>query len=164
MNPTRIHRRRRLPRPPFCSPPNSGRGKGYHCHVGNIRFRNLLQELVEDYQVASRAKKKELTMEVVKQIQAIPGRFLRQDVTGWVETDDEEARLKVSHTFRNLKASGNKKNTTTTATKKSAALAVMDGEEALSTSTTTTQTSSKRIRSETFGREFYTLDEPVSAD
>ena len=29
------------------------------------------------------------------------GRFLKLDDVGWVEIDDDEARYKVSHTFRN---------------------------------------------------------------
>ena len=29
------------------------------------------------------------------------GRFLKQDEGGWVEISDDQARLKVSHTFRN---------------------------------------------------------------
>lgn len=100
-----------------------GRGRGYHCHVGNIKFRNRVEECKADYEnCKSREEKKQMTLQIVQEVQqSWGGRFLRQDVTGWIIADEEEARLKVSHTFRNLKAKsiGKKNNKKETAGKSS---------------------------------------------
>jgi hypothetical protein len=46
-------------------------------------------------------EKTQLARIIVEKIHERGGRFLKQEGAGWVEIDDETARTKVSHTFRN---------------------------------------------------------------
>lgn len=73
-------------------------------HQGNRILRNLIQEHVGAYQAASRQDKKVVSSKVVDIIQK-KGRFLKEHLHGWVEIDDLAARLKVSHAFRDFRAS-----------------------------------------------------------
>jgi hypothetical protein len=77
-----------------------GRGKGFQQHIGNVRYRHLIEEHLTQYESVSKIGKKELTEEVVEIIKEASGRFLKEDSAGWAEVGDDVARFKVSHTFR----------------------------------------------------------------
>jgi hypothetical protein len=77
-----------------------GRGKGYFSHVGNVRYRSLIEDLKGKYDKASKEDKHQITQEVVEIVHQSGGRFLKDDGAGWVLVEEEVARLKVSHSFR----------------------------------------------------------------
>ena len=84
-----------------------GRGRFTALHPGNLRYRQLIQSYMEQYEVCrKRIEKTELTSQVVQIVHNSSGRFLRQDGCGWVEIDDDAARDKVGHSFRNLRMHG----------------------------------------------------------
>ncbi|CAJ1966142.1 unnamed protein product [Cylindrotheca closterium] len=85
----------------------SGRGRSLMGHHGNRILRNLVEEHMETYEAASRQHKKVVSSEVVDLIKK-KGRFLREHLHGWVEIDTEAARMKVSHAFRDFRASSKK--------------------------------------------------------
>ncbi|KAG7369583.1 hypothetical protein IV203_027329 [Nitzschia inconspicua] len=82
-----------------------GRGKGYQNHKGNVRYRHIVETKRPLYEALSTKKEKtQLIKDVVKSIYDGGGRFLRQDPLGrWIPIDQEVARDKVSHSFRNQK-------------------------------------------------------------
>jgi uncharacterized protein (DUF1330 family) len=84
-----------------------GRGPRIKNHIGNERYRELLQSKYELYDYVSLIKKKEIAMEVVREIQAAGGRFLVPHENCWVETNNETARNKVSIAFRDVRKSIN---------------------------------------------------------
>ena len=97
-----------------------GRGKGYFTHVGNVRYRAMIEELKGRYDVASKEMKHQITKEVVDVVQRAGGRFLKDDGAGWIVVETETARLKVSHSFRSARkaaATEKAKNNATAATK-----------------------------------------------
>ena len=56
----------------------------------------------EEYERALKLEKTKLAAKIVEQIHNQGGRFLKQDDVGsWIEIDEEAARTKISHTFRN---------------------------------------------------------------
>ena len=89
----------------------SGRGRSLMSHQGNKVLRNLVEEHLGAYQEASRQDKKVVSSQVVELIKK-KGRFLKEHLHGWVEIDDVAARLKVSHAFRDLRASSSKRSGT----------------------------------------------------
>jgi hypothetical protein len=82
-----------------------GRGKGYQNHKGNIRYRHIVETKRPVYETLPTKKEKtQLIRDLVKSIYDEGGRFLRQDSIGrWVPIDQDSARDKVSHSFRNQK-------------------------------------------------------------
>ncbi|CAB9521386.1 Transfer protein [Seminavis robusta] len=91
-----------------------GRGKRFYEHSGNIRFRYMVEHQAADYNAtASASAKKRITSDIVAKIHQTGGRFLKDDRdAGWIEVDDETARLKVSHVFRNMRLSKHNNNNT----------------------------------------------------
>ncbi|KAL3937252.1 MAG: hypothetical protein SGBAC_007605 [Bacillariaceae sp.] len=85
----------------------SGRGRSLMEHHGNRILRNLVEEQTETYAAATRQDKKLISSEVVRLIKK-KGRFLKKHLHGWVEIDAVAARLKVSHVFRDSRASSQK--------------------------------------------------------
>jgi hypothetical protein len=69
---------------------------------GNIRFRQLVHAKMNDYETAKTVNKTLIAETVVQSIKDLNGKFVRQaaDGGGWEEVDDETARDKVAHTFR----------------------------------------------------------------
>ena len=59
-----------------------------------------------------------LTSEIVQVVKGYGGRFLKQENGGWIEIDDEAARDKVSHSFRNLRQSMGASSTKSACAKK----------------------------------------------
>jgi hypothetical protein len=78
-----------------------GRGKPLQKHHGNLHYHFVIEGYHERYENAMKLEKTQIAKFIVEQIQELGGRFLKQDEAGWVEIDDEAARTKVSHTFRN---------------------------------------------------------------
>jgi hypothetical protein len=81
-----------------------GRGKASYEHMGNLRLRYLVESRAKQYDLATRSSgKKQITHEIVQLVKDSTGRFLEDDAAGWVEVEDDVARLKVSHIFRTLR-------------------------------------------------------------
>lgn len=90
----------------FCPSSNDvliGRGPRIKSHIGNEVYRNLLQSKYEEYNSASMTKKKEISFDIIRKVHAYGGRFLIPTSIGWVQTDDETARSKVSIAFRDVR-------------------------------------------------------------
>jgi hypothetical protein len=83
-----------------------GRGRGTQQHEGNQRFQAIINENKDLYNTfRSRDKKTSTTRDIVNLIKTSGeeiGRFLKFDTTtrGWVEVDDEVARVKVAQALR----------------------------------------------------------------
>jgi hypothetical protein len=95
-----------------------GRGKGYYQHLGNIRFRTVIERRRDDYDASSSGgQKRDISNQIIDAIHGMGGRFLKDDATfGWILADREVARQKVAHCFRALRVEpGN--NSTNTNTK-----------------------------------------------
>lgn len=86
-----------------------GRGKLIQEHTGNLRFRHIVENHREMYETARRLEKTLLASKIVEILQQTGGRFVKRDGTGWAEVDDETARYKVSHSFRNKRLAENQK-------------------------------------------------------
>jgi hypothetical protein len=78
-----------------------GRGKLIQEHMGNIRFRRLIEKNRGTYENATKNEKTFLATRIVKIVNDGGGRFLKEDPSGWTEVTDDIARDKVSHSFRN---------------------------------------------------------------
>ena len=85
-----------------------GRGRPIDQHVGNVRFREYLQQgpLLMEYQRAAKEQKKWMSDYIRKTLQERYGvRFLKQldDRSGlWVQAEDRQAREKIARTLRRL--------------------------------------------------------------
>jgi len=85
-----------------------GRGGGTNNHIGNIRFRQLVNEHKLRYLAASKVDKPKVAMEVVQIWRALdpPGRFLTKtdasqgDDSLWHDVGDKKAREKASQCLR----------------------------------------------------------------
>jgi hypothetical protein len=96
-----------------CPEPNTillGRGKPVMRHPGNIVLRDLIDQRLDEYDLASKQGKTQITREIIHFFKNERNtKFLKQDaptkVTWWVEASDEEARLKVSAGFRDARKS-----------------------------------------------------------
>jgi hypothetical protein len=78
-----------------------GRGKPLQKHDGNLSYHFVVEGYHERYEQASKLDKTQIAKTIVDKIREHGGRFLKQEDAGWVEIDDEAARTKISHTFRN---------------------------------------------------------------
>lgn len=85
-----------------------GRGGGTNNHIGNIRFRQLVNEHKLRYLAATKVEKPKVAMEVVQMWRALnpPGRFLTKtdpsqgDDSLWHDVGDKKAREKASQCLR----------------------------------------------------------------
>eukprot|EP00980_Cylindrotheca_fusiformis_P031703 scaffold26816_cov166-Cylindrotheca_fusiformis.AAC.1 len=69
---------------------------------GNKRVRQLVGDLSNEYDIASKARKTQIADSVVQEIQRQGGRFLKQnDDDKWEEVPNDFARSKISKHFRN---------------------------------------------------------------
>lgn len=82
-----------------------GRGKLCQDHIGNVRYRSLVEKYKDRYDRSSSFDKTAIAFMIIKIIHESTGRFLKEDREGWVEVDDNKARAKVSHLFRTLRYS-----------------------------------------------------------
>ena len=84
-----------------------GRNKNAHSHTGNKRFRQLIQELRQEYQDAHfRQEKSIITLKIIDIICTIRGgRFLKYDANeGWQCVSETDRYEKVSHALRSARA------------------------------------------------------------
>ena len=112
-----------------------GRGKAAYMHTGNIRFRNMALERLEEYNAPGKYfRKKKICQEIMALIRSRGGRFLKQNEAGWVAVEDEVAIDKVSHMFRTLrrlrKESAASADTCTSTTKRDTATRNSDEDHA----------------------------------
>lgn len=82
-----------------------GRGKLCQDHIGNIRYRSLVDKYKDRYDRSSNFDKTAIAFMIIKIVKESTGRFLKEDTEGWSEVDDNKARAKVSHLFRTLRYS-----------------------------------------------------------
>jgi hypothetical protein len=78
-----------------------GRGKPLQKHAGNLRYHHVIETYHGRYEKAQKLEKTNLSKLIVQKMKDDGGRFLKQDDCAWIEIDDDAARYKVSHTFRN---------------------------------------------------------------
>jgi hypothetical protein len=82
-----------------------GRGKRYQNHVGNQRFRMLIDDCLLTYDKAGKEQKTKIAQEIVGIVHQARGRFLKDDGAGWAQvTDIHLLRQKVAHAFRGLRS------------------------------------------------------------
>ncbi len=77
-----------------------GRGKPLQRHPGNIWFRNLISEQFEEYNNSDKKKQTELSRYIIEVIKNQGRRFWKEQGGQWEIVSDEDAREKVSITFR----------------------------------------------------------------
>ena len=80
-----------------------GRGPRIKNHVGNEKYRMLLQTKFEEYNSASIARKREIAFEVIQEVRGYGGRFLIPANNCWMEADNETTQAKVSIAFRDVR-------------------------------------------------------------
>lgn len=83
-----------------------GRGKGIMKYPGNQRFRKVIEERMERYDMAyTKGEKSDVIREMVVELSSTGSRFLKQDELGqvWTTVGFKESCSKVSHIFRNQK-------------------------------------------------------------
>lgn len=79
-----------------------GRGKHAVDHLGNAKFRKLVDAYLRKYEEAERFEKTCIAEAIVGIIHDSQGRFLKKGTgSDWEEIDRTEARKKVAHAFRN---------------------------------------------------------------
>jgi hypothetical protein len=83
-----------------------GREKISQEHVGNVRYHFVIDAHRDHFESSSVREKTAITREIVQQIKASGGRFLKLDNAGWEEVSDEAARKKVASAFRSKRKSG----------------------------------------------------------
>jgi hypothetical protein len=88
-----------------------GKGRAYREHAGNVRANNLVAMALPKYEQACKYEKTDMARLIVNMINESHGRFLKFDENGgcWVEVEDDVAREKISHIFRNRR-DRNKRN------------------------------------------------------
>lgn len=80
-----------------------GRGGGTNFHPGNMEYRRKIKMKQKDYiDARQRSTKSEIIAEIIREVQAEGGRFLKQDESSklWYEVDEKEVKKKTSQTLR----------------------------------------------------------------
>jgi hypothetical protein len=80
-----------------------GRGRGYFNHVGNVRYRALIDDLMDRYEAALKKGKQEITDGIINNIHGMGGRFLKDHDGVWIPIDEKATRKKIGHSFRALR-------------------------------------------------------------
>jgi hypothetical protein len=80
-----------------------GRGRMCQDHVGSVRLRFWVDEYRENYDASNKKEKTAIAGEIIKRVQELKGRFLKEDGAGWVQVDELTARNKVSSCFRSCR-------------------------------------------------------------
>lgn len=91
-----------------------GKSREFQCNPGNVALRRMVQDAFPRFFSADvKATKTIMTLEIVQKIKSDGGRFLHRDGDfSWKEVDNETARQKVAHAFRNQLRTVKKKNGT----------------------------------------------------
>mmetsp|Transcript_15784 Transcript_15784/g.28451 ORF Transcript_15784/g.28451 Transcript_15784/m.28451 type:complete len:544 (+) Transcript_15784:195-1826(+) len=79
-----------------------GRGSGANKALGNIRFRELVEHRKAEYKAATNTRKRQIAVEILKQVQERGGRFLQMSSRQVYEVvvSDARALKKCCHTLR----------------------------------------------------------------
>lgn len=87
-----------------------GRGKHTRNHAGNLYAMQLVSLNRCEYDKARKFEKTTIAKRIVETIVKTDGRFLKYESLrdGWVQVDSQTARNKISHLFRNTRASNKK--------------------------------------------------------
>ena len=81
-----------------------GKSGGAVDHVGTVRFRKRIDELMPVYETSSRHEKTEIADNLIAEVRASEGRLMKYVATNggiWEEVSHALARQKTAHTFRN---------------------------------------------------------------
>ncbi|KAG7366859.1 hypothetical protein IV203_029529 [Nitzschia inconspicua] len=82
-----------------------GRGKKVQSFPGNLKFREEIESNRHTYDMSSKFEKSVMIEIVLRRVKDTGGRFLQHGASGYFEVDDDVARKKISHAWRNLRAS-----------------------------------------------------------
>ena len=74
-------------------------------HPGSVEYRKRIEENREVYDNSSKFDKSVMIETILTGVKDSGGRFLQLGPDGYVEVDDETARKRISHSWRNLRAS-----------------------------------------------------------
>ena len=82
-----------------------GRGNNTLYHQGNIRFREVIEQYVDDYYRIHKAARRLLGVQIVHKFLQTGTRFLKLGANdqGWIPVDEKAAYVKVCQSFRTLK-------------------------------------------------------------
>jgi hypothetical protein len=61
-----------------------GRGKGYFNHIGNVRYRSIIEEHKEEYDRATEEGRQEIAEGIVSKVHDYGGRFLKDGGGVWI--------------------------------------------------------------------------------
>jgi hypothetical protein len=78
-------------------------GKSYMSHPGNMMFRGIVENHINEHNSATQDRKKKLTWEVIEEVESKGGRFLEYDrgLGTWTElTDRGQVRQKIATYFK----------------------------------------------------------------
>ena len=78
-----------------------GKGRSTQEHIGNMRLKSLVDDLLQRYDELNKHEKTDLAAEVVESVKKSSGRFLTQESGVWIKVHDDFARQKVAQLFRN---------------------------------------------------------------
>mmetsp|Transcript_9085 Transcript_9085/g.19599 ORF Transcript_9085/g.19599 Transcript_9085/m.19599 type:complete len:375 (-) Transcript_9085:122-1246(-) len=126
--PRNVTYRKRKSLPPGYKPGDfdvcCGRGKRHWNHVGNVRFRRMIQTNVERYMDAPlKNDKTAVVVSIVDDIRNLGGHFLKEDLrSNWYDIGDQQAREKVGHSLRDQVSTVNRQK------RKEAAMQIFTGQ------------------------------------
>ena len=81
-------------------------GKSYMSHPGNMMFRELIEHHIDEHNVATQDRKKNLTWQVIEEVESKGGRFLEynRSLGTWTELTDRSAvRHKIATYFKEFR-------------------------------------------------------------
>lgn len=81
-------------------------GKSYMSHPGNMMFRGLIEQHIGEHNAATQDRKKNLTWQVIDEVEHLGGRFLEYDrsLGTWMELTDRSAiRHKIATYFKEFR-------------------------------------------------------------
>lgn len=78
-----------------------GRGRIIEGSRGNLRLKRVVEMNIAHYQSASRFERTSVAHAVYLRFKQDGAKFLRKENERWVEVDEQTARDKIAHTFRN---------------------------------------------------------------
>ncbi|CAB9521746.1 Transfer protein [Seminavis robusta] len=83
-------------------------GRGLHTrnHTGNLRAAHIADMFRDKYEAAGKYEKTAIAERIVTIIRESHGRFLKWEDDAWERVDQEAARNKISHFFRNTRNTG----------------------------------------------------------
>ncbi|CAB9514507.1 expressed unknown protein [Seminavis robusta] len=83
-----------------------GRGRHTTNHTGNVRAAHIADMFRDKYEAAGKYGKTAIAERIVTIIQESHGRFLKWEDDTWEEVDQQTARNKISHFYRNTRNKG----------------------------------------------------------